>query len=153
MSSEEERMPITCPVCGGDDTIVSIQDLVERDEQDEVVYDSDFIDMVATTRNLTRLLKEPGQGCYVAVATMSCIFLYCVFEVFKSGYEVTLTILTVLSFLIIAAAMIKYIIDLRAWYRAKKRWGRLYYCRRDCLVFDHVTGKTCKPESMKQLLA
>lgn len=38
------------------------------------------------------------------------------------------------------------------WEKSIQKWSRLYYCFRDDIVFDPLTGETCRPESLTAFL-
>jgi len=38
------------------------------------------------------------------------------------------------------------------WEKQIQKWSRLYYCFRDDIVFDPLTGETCRPESLTEFL-
>jgi hypothetical protein len=38
------------------------------------------------------------------------------------------------------------------WKKQIQKWSRLYYCFRDDIVFDPLTGETCRPESLTEFL-
>jgi hypothetical protein len=46
----------------------------------------------------------------------------------------------------------RYSRELPMWHRAQWRWGQLYYCFRDDLVFNPVTGAYRPVQSMADLL-
>jgi hypothetical protein len=41
---------------------------------------------------------------------------------------------------------------LMAWHATKAKWERLYYCKRDYIVFDPQTNRYARPEHMMDLL-
>lgn len=41
---------------------------------------------------------------------------------------------------------------MQAWEQAMARWGRVYYCSRDDIVFDPETGESCHPADLHEFL-
>jgi hypothetical protein len=50
------------------------------------------------------------------------------------------------------AAKDKYAQQVPAWTRATDKYKRLYYCKRDDIVFDPLDNKVCAPEALPEFL-
>jgi len=158
---------VVCPVCKKDQSIQRVPAIVSagtvtgtfsgassgtvRSGDQRGDYDG-YTNLSGTTKSdLVRLLEPPTQPkiARLIIAKGNFWLLFVLLGLGSCG----IFSLVMLGMLFFGIAMIgdgaeeraKYSNRMDRWRTAMARWDRLYYCHRDGITFDPVTGEHCQP--------
>ncbi len=155
MASAESRKP-TCPVCNQSDQVKTAQ----------AAYDSG-VALAAPPDMPTRNVSMQSYIIFSVVIVGICSFLIIVliggmeanFGVLGASILAGVTLVCIVTALVLSYIAFQRVVRgdaeatrlFPAWDRAMERWGKLYYCARDNVLFDPQTNKTLSNEEIAAL--
>jgi len=148
-------MQVTCPQCGKDDQLKKISTWVEEDSSDNIAR-----------QFLPRTQPEapsPLPGINTGLGCLGIIFFGAVFFVsVQAGSTIAIIIFGVFFAIFAVAFGAAYLRGRRArqeymqfildWQVEMEKWDRLYYCKRDDLVFDAQSGQSSPAADWQSLI-
>ena len=149
-------MTILCPICGKEDNLVRVPDLM-MNSQDNALLEKLKPPPDPATQLPSINMQNEGLGClgglfFGAAFLLSVIYSSGLAAAIFGGFTLLITISLILTFIkmLKARSQLKEITPI--WEQKMEKWERLYYCSKDQVVFDPKTGKNVPIDEVNNLL-
>lgn len=159
MASSQHKVSSPCPVCQQTDQVMPLQVAYESGAEQRFVPPPMPVSKVG-------MMKSIVVGFALVVVGVFIIFAFAgvggyatwpqpvqiILVVLVLAGIVTALVLSLIAFLRIVRGDNQTLQYLPAWDEAMENWRRLYYCKRDDVVFDPQTNKTLSDAAVKSML-
>jgi hypothetical protein len=159
MASSEHKVSSPCPVCQQTDQVLSLQVAYETGVEQRFAPPPMPVSKVGMMKPIVVGFALVFVGSFITL-TLATVggygswseALQIVLAVLVIAGIVTALVLSLIAFLRIVRGDNQTLQYLPAWDEAMENWRRLYYCRRDGVVFDPQTNKTLSDAAVKSML-
>jgi hypothetical protein len=159
MASSQHKVLSPCPVCQQTDQVMPLQVAYESGAEQRFSPPAMPVSKVGMMKSIVVGFALVVVGVFI-ILTFAGVGGYAnwpqpiqvILVVLVLAGIVTALVLSLTAFLRIVKSDNQTLQYLPAWDEAMEKWRRLYYCRRDDVVFDPQTNKTLSDAAVKSML-
>ena len=159
MASSQHKVSSPCPVCQQTDQVMPLQVAYESGAVQRFAPPPMPVSKVGMMKSIVVGFALVFVGSFI-ILTFATVGGYgswpqpvrIILIVLVLAGIVTALVLSLIAFLRIVRGDNQTLQYLPAWDEAMENWRRLYYCRRDDVVFDPQTNKTLSDAAVKSML-
>ena len=159
MASSQHKVSSPCPVCQQTDQVMSLQVAYETGAEHRFAPPPMPVSKVGMMKYIVVgfFIVFVGSFIILTFATVGGYnswpqYVQIVLAVLVIAGIITTLVLSLLAFLRVVRGDNQTLQYLPAWDEAMENWRRLYYCKRDDVVFDPQTNKELSDAAVKSML-